>query len=369
MSSLSRDSESCRPNKVARQWDVAHAHSSATFNSAGTHLPSRLFTDENPATTMKGTGFKNAVVAQRTIELTSQPFAKYKQYWTIRAMRERAANHPHPTDGFQEAMKIFDEWLSKYEEVEADERRKQFDDWEEYKKLCNSNNANSHCHGNNPTKEQLQRARDDLSSGQQVLFNLIKKIRPGRKESPKAEFPITSFVAIFGGAGLHGYGSHDIKIEGMKSVSHVEIYGRAGLEELLVASKSSKLDLSGSPKIRVEFDRQKENAIITMDQTKRPNSLLKLWKESPLKSNTTDSALKRSTKDMIVSVKEQRTSECELHSANNEKRRKLDSSETFQNDHCDKSWSCSVCTFIHLGDNKIHYCVCEICGCVREWNR
>ncbi len=160
MSSLSRDwcvtdTESGRTSKAAAQWNVAHPNTSAV-NSAGTRLPSRLFTDENPATTMIGTGFKNAIVAQRTIELTSQKFAKYKQYWTIRAMRERAANHPHPTDGMQKAMKIFDEWLGKYEDVGTDERRKQFHDWEEYKKLCNSDNANKHCYGINPTKQELQ---------------------------------------------------------------------------------------------------------------------------------------------------------------------------------------------------------------------
>ena len=36
-------------------------------------VPSRLFTDDTPATTVKGLGFKDAKTARKTIELTSQP--------------------------------------------------------------------------------------------------------------------------------------------------------------------------------------------------------------------------------------------------------------------------------------------------------
>ena len=90
------------------QWNKAHA---ATKND--NNIPSRLYTDENPATTIKGTGFKNERIAKRTIELTSQPGVRYKQYWTIRAMRERAFHHPNKSKGILDAIKVFDEWLEK----------------------------------------------------------------------------------------------------------------------------------------------------------------------------------------------------------------------------------------------------------------
>src|SRR6056300_1057498 len=115
---------------IEDQWNKAHA---TTQND---NIPSRLYTDENPATTIKGTGFKNKRIALRTIDLTSQPGARYKQYWTIRAMRERAAHHPHPTQGMRDAIEVFDEWLSNYREPTAEEKREQEKEWETFHQLC-----------------------------------------------------------------------------------------------------------------------------------------------------------------------------------------------------------------------------------------
>ena len=42
-------------------------------------VPSRLFTDEDTATTIKGLGFRDAATARETIRLSGQPGCEYKQ--------------------------------------------------------------------------------------------------------------------------------------------------------------------------------------------------------------------------------------------------------------------------------------------------
>ena len=121
-----------------RQWDQAHA---STNNASY----SRLYTDENPATTIKGLGFKNAIMAQRTIRLTSQPGARYKQYWTIRAMRERANGHPSITDDMRAAIRVFDHWLDNYTEPSDREKRKQREEWALHHNLCHSESNRHSC--------------------------------------------------------------------------------------------------------------------------------------------------------------------------------------------------------------------------------
>ena len=79
-------------------------------NNRGT-VPSRLYTDEEPATTIKGMGFKDAARAETTLRLSAQPGVAYKQFWTIKAMAERARHHPHSTAGIRAALAVFDRWL------------------------------------------------------------------------------------------------------------------------------------------------------------------------------------------------------------------------------------------------------------------
>lgn len=175
------------------QWNKAHASNNS--------VPSSLYTDENPATTIKGTGFKNERIAKRTIELTSKPGVRYKQYWTIRAMRERAAHHPNKTVGIRDAISVFDEWLENYNEPTDEEKRHYRQEWEEFRRLCQSD-ANKHSYGKDPTKEELKRARDDLLDGQKLLIQLLSKQR--QSSARNTPFPLTSFVALFGGPGMLG---------------------------------------------------------------------------------------------------------------------------------------------------------------------
>lgn len=71
---------------------------------------SHLYTDDNPATTLKGTGFKDPATAQHTIELVSNRSLTY-QFQTINTMYHRASGHSHKTPSIEAAMAILKEWI------------------------------------------------------------------------------------------------------------------------------------------------------------------------------------------------------------------------------------------------------------------
>jgi hypothetical protein len=80
---------------------------------------SHLYTDDNPATTLHGTGFKDAATANHTLELISKRSLTY-QFQTINTLFHRARNHPsvkkaktsdEAPAGIQEALAIFKTWL------------------------------------------------------------------------------------------------------------------------------------------------------------------------------------------------------------------------------------------------------------------
>lgn len=313
---------------TARRWDDAHAadtEESSNTPAAKAAVPSHLYTDENPATTIKGTGFKNKFIAQRTIELTSQPGARYKQYWTIRAMRERAAHHPHPTEGMGDATAVFDKWLSNYKEPTEKEKEEQREEWEIHRLLCNSD-ANQHSYGKDPKATELNRARNDILEGQRLLYEVLTK--KNRPES-STTFPLSSFVGLFGGPGLHGYGKHTIDTE--NCTSQVDL-GIEGIEELLGSAKTRKLTLTSSSEIRVHYHRKKESASIILQQngtTSNP-TLEDLWRRT------------------------------------NKRQKRQGNGYTFHDETDTSFWTCSTCTLIHAGKAKIDYLVCEVCGSGRS---
>lgn len=73
---------------------------------------SHLYTDDNPSTTLHGTGFKDAATAEHTIQLVSHRSLLY-QFQTINTMYHRAAHHPSgkTNTNIQAAMKVFRTWL------------------------------------------------------------------------------------------------------------------------------------------------------------------------------------------------------------------------------------------------------------------
>lgn len=80
---------------------------------------SHLYTDDNPSTTLHGTGFKDADTANNTISLMSKRSLTY-QFQTINTLYHRARNHPSikkaktsddGPQGIKDALAIFKTWL------------------------------------------------------------------------------------------------------------------------------------------------------------------------------------------------------------------------------------------------------------------
>ncbi|KAI7348625.1 hypothetical protein KC354_g13531 [Hortaea werneckii] len=98
-------------------------------NGKPTHQPkdptkSHLYTDDNPSTTIHGTGFKDAATAHHTLDLIKNRSLTY-QFQTVNTMFHRASHHPamkktstsstgsggNSQQGMKEAMAIFRHWL------------------------------------------------------------------------------------------------------------------------------------------------------------------------------------------------------------------------------------------------------------------
>ena len=198
-------------------WDRLH-----NVGEHGDGGPARhLFTDNDPATTVKGCGFRNADVAARTIKLAEQPGCLHKTYWIVRAMRERAARHPHQTPDTIAATAVFDAWLrergererrkireKEEEELHAEERAQ--------KAALVSSCANAHARRFCPSDAEFAaHARADKKLARSALRQAaaMPSARPPVKAGVTTNgvrfvLPATALVAMFGGPGLHSYGTH-----------------------------------------------------------------------------------------------------------------------------------------------------------------
>ena len=72
-----------------------------------------LYSDDNPKTTLKGTGFKNDEKAQETLKLIKGRNKQY-QFWVVNTMYNRAKFHPHQTKEMRDAMRIYKKWMTEY---------------------------------------------------------------------------------------------------------------------------------------------------------------------------------------------------------------------------------------------------------------
>ena len=72
-----------------------------------------LYSDYNPKTTTHGLGFKNKEKALFTINTIKNRSTKY-QVNVVSTMLGRAKNHPNKTKDMGGAIKVFDDWLKKY---------------------------------------------------------------------------------------------------------------------------------------------------------------------------------------------------------------------------------------------------------------
>ncbi|KAL1867268.1 hypothetical protein Daus18300_006387 [Diaporthe australafricana] len=83
---------------------------------------SHLYTDDNPETTLKGTGFKDVETANKTIDLVSKRSLTYQRQ-TINTMFNRAKHHPKKTDDIKAAQAVFEKWLKEtYPKAKSEQR-------------------------------------------------------------------------------------------------------------------------------------------------------------------------------------------------------------------------------------------------------
>ena len=208
-------------------WSRCHnVHEGATGPAVG------IFTDEDPSTTIKGCGFKDAETAQRTLWLTAQPGSRYKRYWTVRAMLERAERHPRYScsRGMQEAAAVYRAWIGARKRGDEDlailpaslagypsETALQCAEREQQTKLrqCSANSRSLRCLPKGSGEKELRK------SGREAQSEAVKALRrAARPSSAGAATPASvsrewftmsssGFVAVFGAPGEHGYGYHE----------------------------------------------------------------------------------------------------------------------------------------------------------------
>ncbi|KIW07990.1 uncharacterized protein PV09_01889 [Verruconis gallopava] len=97
--------------KTNRMTSTPQAAGASRFGSKRGATHSHLYTDDNPETTLHGTGFKDSDTARHTIKIVSKRSLAY-QFQTINPMYHRAKGHPNKTPGIKAAMSIFGEWLT-----------------------------------------------------------------------------------------------------------------------------------------------------------------------------------------------------------------------------------------------------------------
>lgn len=106
---------------------------------------SKLYADDHPELSTKGTGFKNEKIAINTIKIISSRSLKY-QFDVVNTMYNRAKYHPNQTPDMLKAMVVFKRWLDKYiKKKELENKYKDFlslDIIASYEKLADDYNIN-----------------------------------------------------------------------------------------------------------------------------------------------------------------------------------------------------------------------------------
>ncbi len=106
---------------------------------------SKLYADDHPELSTKGTGFKDENTALDTIKIISSRCLKY-QFDVINTMFNRAKYHPNQTPDMRKAMVVFKLWLDKYgKKKDIENKYKDFlslDVIASYEKLADDYNIN-----------------------------------------------------------------------------------------------------------------------------------------------------------------------------------------------------------------------------------
>eukprot|EP00854_Cymbomonas_tetramitiformis_P021575 gene21575-25949_t len=193
-----------------------------------------LYSDDNPATTTKGTGFKDRETALRTIDLVEANKAPNKRIWTINTMLHRAKSHPHQTAGMRQAIEVFEEWVALYKKRKAEapaqpRKSKQTKIEKTPHHELKASDANSHAYDRFADPQDfLRQAREDKKFANAQLRVLAKAATTNFGEVHETAMSVVCFTSTFGGPGSHGYGSHTIEgrdhliqIHGVDEISNI----------------------------------------------------------------------------------------------------------------------------------------------------
>lgn len=99
-----------------------------------------LYTDNNPKTTIKGTGFKNKDSATKTLNLIKNRSILYQKA-LVNTLFNRAKYHQNKNEDMEEAMKVFKKWLSKNSKVKVKYPYLPLSVIKKYEKLANDLNV------------------------------------------------------------------------------------------------------------------------------------------------------------------------------------------------------------------------------------
>lgn len=146
---------------------------------------SHLYTDDNPSTTLHGTGFKDAARAETTLQLVSNRSLTY-QFQTINTMLYRAKGHPHKTAGMHDAITIFQTWIESYKTKKASLRNFKLvtkQTVEKYLKVAEEYNED---HEGSAMEQQLDlqfaRVYVTLPAKTRLANTLVRDDRPGEED-------------------------------------------------------------------------------------------------------------------------------------------------------------------------------------------
>ncbi|CCG80787.1 protein of unknown function [Taphrina deformans PYCC 5710] len=166
-----------RPTKATA--DPVGKPSRTIANSKASHL----YTDDNPETTLHGTGFKDGATAQRTIELVSKRSLTY-QFQTINTMLHRARGHPHKSANMMDAMVILQDWVDSYRPRKASLRTFKLisrDTVERYLKRAEEHNEAQE--GTSETIDvEFARMYTSLAPKKRLANTLVDSTRPGEQD-------------------------------------------------------------------------------------------------------------------------------------------------------------------------------------------
>jgi hypothetical protein len=146
-------------------------------------MQSKLYSDDHPDISLKGTGFKDIKTAQKTIKLVEKRSLKY-QYDVINTMFNRAKYHPNQTVDMKEAMKIFKLWLNDYKNKKSRESNYKFLELEtiiKYEKIAEEYGVSEVARGLKPSiksDEGFLKVYKRVKKPYKLQYMPIKKSRP-----------------------------------------------------------------------------------------------------------------------------------------------------------------------------------------------